>query len=305
MTVFILGNAAVKNANAVTHSGVFHADEVLGTVILERAIGDLRIARVAEIPASLADDVVIFDIGNGEFDHHQPGGNGARDNGIPYASAGLLWKHFGPGIVGQSSDPEWLWNYVDETLVQGVDAWDNGTVAFVGDMSKAYTFSKMIAGFNPEWNSTESSDDAFLMAVEFARQVFDNVFKHGIALLSSRQLVEEAIKTSRDGIMQLCKPLPWKDALFTSRNVKASEILFVVYPSDRGGYCWQAVQDRPGSLTQRVNAPSKWWGLSGKELQDATGVSDAIFCHRTGFTGSAESLEGAIAIAKIAMASDR
>ena len=141
MTVFILGNAAVKNANAVTHSGVFHADEVLGTVILERAIGDLRIARVAEIPASLADDVVIFDIGNGEFDHHQPGGNGARDNGIPYASAGLLWKHFGPGIVGQSSDPEWLWNYVDETLVQGVDAWDNGTVAFVGDMSKAYTFS--------------------------------------------------------------------------------------------------------------------------------------------------------------------
>ena len=101
MTVFILGNAAVKNANAVTHSGVFHADEVLGTVILERAIGDLRIARVAEIPASLADDVVIFDIGNGEFDHHQPGGNGARDNGIPYASAGLLWKHFGPGIVGQ------------------------------------------------------------------------------------------------------------------------------------------------------------------------------------------------------------
>ena len=293
------------SCDAITHAGVFHADEVLGSVILERALGDVRIARVNEVSKNCKDDAVVFDIGYGEFDHHQPGGNGARDNGIPYASAGLLWKHFGPSIVERSSDPQWLWSYVDETLIQGVDAWDNGTVSLVGDMSKAYTFSRMIAGFNPEWDSSESSDDAFLLAVNFARQVFDNVFKHGVALLSSRQFVEEAVESSSDGIMKLNKPLPWKDALFTSKNEKASKILFVVYPSDRGGYCWQAVQDRPGSLTQRVNAPSKWWGLSGKELQDATGVSDAIFCHRTGFTGSAESLEGAIAIAKIAIASDR
>ena len=93
-----------------------------------------------------------------------------------------------------------------------------------------------------------------------------------------------------------------ENALFASENRKASEILFVVYPSDRGGYCWQAVQDAPGSLTQRINVPSRWWGLSGIELQDATGVTDAIFCHRTGFAGSAESLEGALALVRRAIA---
>lgn len=302
MSIFILSNEVYENANAVTHSGIFHADEVLGTVILERALGDVRVARVVEVPSCLADEVVVYDIGNGKFDHHQPGGNGVRENGVPYASTGLLWKSFGPDIVKQSPDPEWLWSYVDETLVQGVDAWDNGTVALVGDMSKAYTLSRMIAGFNPEWDSSESSDDAFLLAVEFARRVFDNVLKHGFSLLRSRGLVDNAIGSSTNGIMLLDRSLPWKDALFASENRKASEILFVVYPSDRGGYCWQAVQDAPGSLTQRINVPSRWWGLSGIELQDATGVTDAIFCHRTGFAGSAESLEGALALVRRAIA---
>ena len=63
----------------------------------------------------------------------------------------------------------------------------------------------MIAGFNPEWDSSESPDDAFLLAVDFARQIFDNVFKHGVALLSSRQFVEEAVESSSDGIMKLTR----------------------------------------------------------------------------------------------------
>ncbi|NHM16527.1 hypothetical protein GMI69_07645 [Eggerthellaceae bacterium zg-887] len=89
----------LKDADCITHSGVFHADEVLGTVILEKAFGDLAVARVAEVPADLADDVIVYDIGRGKYDHHQPGGNGQRENGVAYASAGLLWKAFGNKVV--------------------------------------------------------------------------------------------------------------------------------------------------------------------------------------------------------------
>ena len=38
---------------------------------------------------------LVYDIGGGEFDHHQAGGNGQRDNGVKYASCGLIWKSYG------------------------------------------------------------------------------------------------------------------------------------------------------------------------------------------------------------------
>lgn len=119
-----------EDTNCITHSGVFHADEVLGTVILEKALGDLLVARVAAIPSMTRENVIVYDIGHERFDHHQPGGNGCRDNGVDYASAGLLWKTFGPIVVKNSRDPEFLWRHVDECLIQGVDAADNGSAYY-------------------------------------------------------------------------------------------------------------------------------------------------------------------------------
>ena len=44
----------------------------------------------------------VFDVGGiydpsiNRFDHHQPGGAGKRENDIPYAAFGLVWKTYGP-----------------------------------------------------------------------------------------------------------------------------------------------------------------------------------------------------------------
>ncbi len=287
--------------SATTHAGVFHADEVLGTAILEEALGEIHLARVNDLPSGLPDNVIIYDIGGGRFDHHQPDGNGVRENGISYASAGLLWKEYGPSIVSSSTDPKWLMTYVDKVLIQGVDAADNGVVGFDADSNKQFSFSRMIAGFNPEWDEKKTFDDAFLEAVSFAGTVLANVIKRGSTLLGSREIVSEAIERSEGGIMVLDEALPWKDAVAESNNLKANNLLFVVFPSSRGGYAWQGIPDAPGSYTQRLSVPKPWWGLSGKDLQDVTGVADATFCHRTGFAGSAESLEGALALVKRAI----
>lgn len=293
---------ANPSLNAVTHSGVFHADEVLGTAILEEVLGDIHLARVNDISGDLPSGVIVYDIGGGRFDHHQPEGNGARENGVPYASAGLLWKKYGPSIVSSSTDPEWLMAYVDRALIQGVDAADNGVVGFDADPNKQFSFSRMIAGFNPEWDEEKNFDDAFLEAVAFAGTVLANVVKRGSALLRSKEIVSEAIERSEGGIMVLDEALPWKDAVAESNSPKAIDLLFVVFPSSRGGYAWQGIPVTPDSYTQRLTVPKSWWGLSGKDLQDATGVADATFCHRTGFAGSAESLKGALAIVRRAIA---
>ena len=47
--------------------------------------------------------------------------------------------------------------------------------------------------------------------------------------------------------------------------------------------------------------PKEWRGLTGEELQKVTGVPDAVFCHPAGFIGGAETLEGAVEMAKRAV----
>ncbi len=62
-------------ATVLTHSGTFHADEVLATVILEKVLGDITVCRTFKVPEQLANDSIVYDIGFGKYDHHQKGGN--------------------------------------------------------------------------------------------------------------------------------------------------------------------------------------------------------------------------------------
>ena len=92
----------------VTHSGGFHADELLSSVVLTRLFPQARLvrSRAAEwiTPAT---DRIIYDVGGaydpeaGIFDHHQRGAP-LRDDGQPFSSFGLIWKHF--GIAGSIED---------------------------------------------------------------------------------------------------------------------------------------------------------------------------------------------------------
>ena len=103
--------------------------------------------------------------------------------------------------------------------------------------------------------------------------------------------------------MVLDQHVPWQDFILLSQNKKAADILFVVYPSNRGGYNWHCVPDAIGSFGQRKSVPDEWKGLSGTKLQEITGIQTASFCHHNGFIGGADNLCDAIAIAKIAVKS--
>ena len=95
-----LTNAAEKRNNILnigTHNGIFHSDEVVACAILCLIHSNIsvQILRSREVEFLNQCDICV-DIGGGEFDHHK-----TRENGIKYASAGLVWKGFGKQLIEQ------------------------------------------------------------------------------------------------------------------------------------------------------------------------------------------------------------
>lgn len=291
----------VFDANLITHGGVFHADEVLATVILKKVFGDITVCRTFKVPEEgLADNVIVYDIGFGKYDHHQKGGNGSRENGVPYAAVGLIWKDYGHKVVANTCNPNFVWDLIDRELIQGVDAMDNGKMPKADYPAQVMSFSQTISVFNPNWDSDMSADEAFAKAVEFAEIVFDNVLANTESKAKAQSIVDEAIDHSEGHIMVLDQFVPWQEFIFSSESDKADDVQFVVFPSNRGGYNWQCVPDTLGGFGQRKSVPTEWKGLLDLELQNVTGITTASFCHPAGFIGGAETLEDALALARIA-----
>jgi len=95
-------NKKIKNIpdKALTHGGRFHADDVFSAALLTYLNPDIVIERGTVVPDDYSG--IVFDIGLGEYDHHQKDRK-TRENGVPYAAFGLLWKEFGSEILGDVS----------------------------------------------------------------------------------------------------------------------------------------------------------------------------------------------------------
>ena len=85
-----------KDAQAFTHSGKFHADDVFSAALLLYLNPEIMITRGNRVPEDF--DGIVFDIGRGQYDHHQKDSR-IRENGIPYAAFGLLWEELGADIL--------------------------------------------------------------------------------------------------------------------------------------------------------------------------------------------------------------
>ena len=85
----------LEEANCITHSGTFHADEIFATLILSIIKDEIIVYRTSEVDDKMREtNCIIYDVGRGELDHHQKGGNGQRENGTMYAACGLVWKKY-------------------------------------------------------------------------------------------------------------------------------------------------------------------------------------------------------------------
>lgn len=284
-----------------THSGRFHADEVMSTAILKE-IFDIELTRTRDTEVLNGLDLV-YDVGNGEFDHHQIEKE-YRDNGTPYAACGLIWRRFGKEVVAarepalSEEEVNTVFRQIDGMLIEGIDAVDNG-LRTCDTIIPTMNISTAISGFNPTWDSEMSEDQAFNIAESFASMVFRNSLNQRLSAIKAKGYVIDAYNNrTRPEVLVLDKLYPWGNTLFEIDT--GSEVLFVIYPRGEE-YMIQTVRSNDGSYRDRKSLPESWAGKREEELGEIIGIDDAVFCHPARFIAGAKSLESILKMADIAV----
>jgi uncharacterized UPF0160 family protein len=287
----------MNDKTIVTHNGNFHADDVFSVAALKRIFSSFTLIRTRDLEIIGKADIVIdvggeYDPEKGRFDHHQRGGAGERENGIPYSSFGLMWKKYGLEICKGNQD---VANALDAGLVSTIDAIDCGHVKGVPE---GISLSQTISMFNPTWQEDSHFDTCFDEAVDFASRVLTRFIAAANGGISAKTIVANAIENAKDPrVIVLEKYTPWKRTVHALSN----KALYMIYPSQTGQWRIQTVPVEPGSFEDRRPLPKEWAGLSDKSLQDVTGIDDAMFCHNGLFIAGAESFESTMKMASLAL----
>lgn len=289
----------MNDKTIATHSGSFHADDVFSIAALKNIFPHVNLVRTRNLELIGAADIVV-DVGGeynettDRFDHHQRGGAGARDNGIPYSSFGLVWKKYGLQICKGNQE---VADSVDAELVSTIDAVDCG---YVEGVATGISLSQTISMFNPTWQEGGDFDSCFDEAVSFASRILARFIATASGGISAKDIVAKAIADAEDPrVIVLKQYTPWKRTV----HALSTEALYMVYPSETGQWRIQTVPVEPGSFEDRKPLPTPWAGLSDKELQDVTGIKDAMFCHNGLFIAGADSFESTMKMANIALQS--
>ena len=91
--------------------------------------------------------------------------------------------------------------------------------------------------------------------------------------------------------------MPFRPAII---KAGAEHLLFVVHPRDKD-WCVTGIRRSEEGFELRADLPLAWAGLTGADLENASGVKGASFCHNGRFIAAAATREAAIALADIAV----
>jgi uncharacterized UPF0160 family protein len=295
----------------VTHSGGFHADELLSSVVLTKLFPHARIVR-SRSPEWItpAPDRVIYDVGGAYdaatrvFDHHQRGAP-LREDGQPYSSFGLIWKHYGHLYLAASDVPaadiEKVHASFDASFVLPIDLTDNGALSpAIAGLLAGLTLPALLETLKPVFDETdpEAEDTAFQTALTIARSFVEARIGKSAAKLRAEALVHQAIIAAGNGhIMELPMGMPFRPAII---KAGADHLLFVVHP--RGAdWCLTTIRKADEGFEVRADLPATWAGLTNGELEAVCGVEGASFCHNGRFIAAAKTRDAALAMAELAV----
>jgi uncharacterized UPF0160 family protein len=287
----------MTNITVATHNGNFHADDVFSIAVLKNIFPSFNLIRTRKLDLLAMADIVIdvggeYDADTGRFDHHQRGGAGQRENGIPYSSFGLVWKKYGLEICQGNQE---VANSVDAGLVSTIDAIDCGHVEGI---YKGISLSHTISMFNPTWEEDSQFDDCFNEAVVFASRMLTRFIASATGGINAKDILAKAIDNAEDPkLIVLEKYIPWKKTV----HALSADALYMIYPSQSGQWIVQTVPVEPGSFEDRKPLPKSWAGLSDDIFKEAIGIDDAMFCHNGLFIAGAESFESIIKMAFLAL----
>ena len=288
-----------RKIKVVTHDGNFHADDVFACATIslwaEKNNLSIEIKRTRDMEIIKKSDIVIdvgmvYDPKTRRFDHHQLN-VGTHENGTPYASFGLVWKHYGFDLC-ESVD---IAKIIERKLVYSIDARDNG-INISKDINidvPAYLLTKqMISAFRADWDEDPKNNDIYFFEIlNIAKTIIKKEIKIAKSSISARDIIKDFLENQKgQQIIILDKYIPWEESVISMKEAK-----LVVFPDqNKNNWCIEVVRDDIEDYsTNRISFPVSWRGLRDTDLETESGVKDSIFCHKGGFFAVVKTLEAA------------
>jgi uncharacterized UPF0160 family protein len=274
----------------VTHKGRFHSDDVAATAILKYFFNEIGVETEVIRTFTPKEDgytdstpnCIVYDIGLGQYDHHQVGKDEQHVYRIDtnkdgetiirkYAAVGLIWKE-----IGQ----EWLGEYADTIY--------NQIIKYIDDSDNGFNFnplSNLIRYQNTDKvNATEQDINyCFEEVVEILYKLISNTIRHFKYMKACEEDLEELSKDNAPYLLS-DQFLPGADKVCRAHNIP-----FYIYPNDRGGWCFKTINcNEDDNKAHLVDIPD--------EVRSWEGVT---FLHPSCFLGSAITQERAIEICEL------
>jgi uncharacterized UPF0160 family protein len=283
----------------VTHNNYFHSDDLFAVGLLLMKYPEAEVVRSRDEEVINSADIVVdvgqvYDPAKRRFDHHQKEGGGSRENGIPYASFGLVWKEYGVELSGGEEEA----SVVDRKLVAPIDALDNGVDIYKSNYEgvKPYDIGDYLDVFLEGAQSTEDFEKDFSQALLVAQDVLNREITRARRQVGDWKEIRKIYEEATDKrIIVLAVNKSWKEVLVSSQAI------YVVFPRPDGQWSARAIPRAHGSYELKKPMPQLWAGLKDEQLAQVSGVSDATFCHRDLWLANARSQEGALKLAQIAL----
>ncbi len=281
-----------------THDGSFHADEVTACSLLllfdqidRDKVYRTRDPKIHERCDYVCDVGGLYEPAKRRFDHHQAGYQGSM------SSAGMVLLYLKEqGII----EPH-LYDYLNKSLVMGVDAHDNGVAKLEPGIT---SFSQVISNFMPiEYDaSSKEVDRAFFSAVDFCLAHIDRMRRRYAYTLECRTAVKKAMVEGNYALI-FEESLPWLENFFDLGG-EFHPAQFVIMPT---GDIWK-LRAIPPTLADRMKVrkplPEAWAGLQDQELKQISGIPGAVFCHKGRFISIWETKEDAMKALNLALRHD-
>ena len=307
-------HATSRSVVIATHNGSFHADDIFGVAVLMLLHPEAQLIRTRDMDQIAQADFAVdvggeWDAARGRFDHHQRGFAGARESGVVYASAGLVWREYGAALVEKTFGladaklAQGVADALDEELVQHLDRADTGAAHGAPGL---FGLSALMSQFNTTWDTRSDAvqDEVnslaqFRKAVDVMTTLLQSTLNQLRAKTQGATFARNAEKLFGGQVLLMPRGgLPWREVI----SKEMPEVLFVIYPdSSAQQYQVHVVTVEPHSFQARKDLPKAWAGLRLAELAEVTGVADAVFCHNGRFIAGAGSLAGATRMAELAL----
>lgn len=252
-----------------THGGQSHMDDMASAGLLKAIFPEIEIKRLGfkEEPV-YGDDTIVFDVGFGEFDHHQKY-HKRHEDGSSYCALSLLWEKFGLELC---SNNEYMYNKIYRAVIKPIEITD--TTGAQNPLSTFFRFK----------NASDTPIEAFNRTVEEMTLFFNGVKEECKRIAPELERAKQFYDEELDGAVY---SLP-VDEPFIQTDIIAQlsdKILYYVHKSDRApdNYNIIAVGD-DGNNRKLIPLP----GMSVSNPEEAKkleefGLMGVLFLHTNRF----------------------